>query len=203
MFADVEADIYVMADGDATYDAAAAPAMVAQLIDEQLDMVVGTRSHEVEEAYRRGHVLGNRAADRACSRGCSGAASPTSSRATASSRAASSRASRRCRAGSRSRPRSASTRSNCAMPVGEVETRLWRAARRIGVEALAPIATAGASCETILHALPDRAAGAVLRQRSARCSRCSRSSSAIPLVDHLFPDRPGAALPDRDPGRPG
>jgi glycosyltransferase involved in cell wall biosynthesis len=61
MFADVEADIYVMADGDATYDAAAAPALIAKLIDEQLDMVVGARKSEVEaEAYRRGHVLGNR-----------------------------------------------------------------------------------------------------------------------------------------------
>ena len=60
MFADVEADIYVMADGDATYDAAAAPALVAKLIDEQLDMVVAARKSEVEEAYRRGHVLGNK-----------------------------------------------------------------------------------------------------------------------------------------------
>lgn len=59
MFADVEADIYVMADGDATYDAAAAPAMVQQLIDEQLDMVVGARESEVKAAYRRGHRLGN------------------------------------------------------------------------------------------------------------------------------------------------
>jgi glycosyltransferase involved in cell wall biosynthesis len=60
MFADVEADIYVMADGDATYDASAAPALVAKLIDEQLDMVVAARKSEVEEAYRRGHVLGNK-----------------------------------------------------------------------------------------------------------------------------------------------
>jgi glycosyltransferase involved in cell wall biosynthesis len=60
MFADVEADIYVMADGDATYDASAAPALVAKLIDEQLDMVVGARKSEVEEAYRAGHVLGNK-----------------------------------------------------------------------------------------------------------------------------------------------
>jgi glycosyltransferase involved in cell wall biosynthesis len=60
MFADVEADIYVMADGDATYDAAAAPDLVRKLIDEQLDMVVGARQSEVEEAYRRGHRLGNR-----------------------------------------------------------------------------------------------------------------------------------------------
>jgi glycosyltransferase involved in cell wall biosynthesis len=59
MFADVEADIYVMADGDATYDAAAAPAMVAQMLDEQFDMIVGARKSEIEEAYRRGHRFGN------------------------------------------------------------------------------------------------------------------------------------------------
>ncbi|MCJ8157309.1 glycosyltransferase family 2 protein [Sphingomonas sp. LaA6.9] len=59
MFADIDADIYVMADGDATYDAAAAPALVARLWGEQLDMVVGARKSEVEEAYRRGHRFGN------------------------------------------------------------------------------------------------------------------------------------------------
>ncbi len=59
MFADIEADIYVMADGDATYEAAAAPALVARLIDDNLDMVVGARKSEVEAAYRRGHRLGN------------------------------------------------------------------------------------------------------------------------------------------------
>jgi len=59
MFADVEADIYVMADGDATYDASAAPAMVRQLIDERLDMVVGARESEVKAAYRPGHRFGN------------------------------------------------------------------------------------------------------------------------------------------------
>lgn len=60
MFADIEADIYVMADGDLTYDPAAAPKMVDLLLAEQLDMVVGTRQHEAREAYRGGHVLGNR-----------------------------------------------------------------------------------------------------------------------------------------------
>jgi glycosyltransferase involved in cell wall biosynthesis len=60
MFADVDADIYVMADGDATYDAAAAPELVRRLVEEQLDMVVGARKSEVEDAYRRGHRLGNR-----------------------------------------------------------------------------------------------------------------------------------------------
>ncbi|MET0376227.1 MAG: glycosyltransferase family 2 protein [Rhizorhabdus sp.] len=60
MFSDVEADIYVMADGDATYDAAAAPALIQMMLDERLDMVVGARKSEVEEAYRRGHRLGNK-----------------------------------------------------------------------------------------------------------------------------------------------
>ncbi|AUW59153.1 glycosyl transferase [Sphingobium sp. SCG-1] len=59
MFADVDADIYVMADGDATYEAAAAPRMVAAMLAENLDMVVGARKSEVEAAYRRGHRLGN------------------------------------------------------------------------------------------------------------------------------------------------
>jgi len=60
MFADIEADVYVMADGDATYDAAAAPELVRRLVGEQLDMVVGARKSEVEAAYRRGHRFGNR-----------------------------------------------------------------------------------------------------------------------------------------------
>jgi glycosyltransferase involved in cell wall biosynthesis len=59
MFADIEADIYVMADGDATYEAAAAPALVRLLVEENLDMVVGARRSEVEAAYRRGHRFGN------------------------------------------------------------------------------------------------------------------------------------------------
>jgi glycosyltransferase involved in cell wall biosynthesis len=60
MFADVDADIYLMADGDLTYDPTSAPTMVAMLANEQLDMVVGTRKHEAKDAYRGGHVLGNK-----------------------------------------------------------------------------------------------------------------------------------------------
>lgn len=59
MFADVDADIYIMVDGDATYDSAAAPAMVARMIDEQLDMLVGSRESDEKAAYRKGHKLGN------------------------------------------------------------------------------------------------------------------------------------------------
>jgi glycosyltransferase involved in cell wall biosynthesis len=60
MFADIDADIYVMADGDLTYDPQSAPMMVDILLAEQLDMVVGTRRHDEKHAYRGGHVLGNR-----------------------------------------------------------------------------------------------------------------------------------------------
>jgi len=60
MFADVDADIYVMVDGDATYDAASAPKLIEALIAGPLDMVVGLRVDQAEAAYRRGHRLGNR-----------------------------------------------------------------------------------------------------------------------------------------------
>ncbi|MEM1106004.1 MAG: glycosyltransferase family 2 protein [Pseudomonadota bacterium] len=60
MFADVDADVYVMADGDATYDAAIAPALVELLIKNQVDMVVGTRANVTRDAGREGHAFGNR-----------------------------------------------------------------------------------------------------------------------------------------------
>lgn len=59
MFADIEADVYVLVDGDATYDAASAPELVARLLDEQLDMVVGSRVDTATAAYRPGHRFGN------------------------------------------------------------------------------------------------------------------------------------------------
>jgi glycosyltransferase involved in cell wall biosynthesis len=60
MFSDVDADIYVLVDGDATYHAPSAPLMVARLVDDRLDMVVAARDHADDAAYRRGHVAGNR-----------------------------------------------------------------------------------------------------------------------------------------------
>jgi glycosyltransferase involved in cell wall biosynthesis len=60
MFADIDADIYVLVDGDATYDAASAPRMIDALLAEHLDMVVGLRIDQVRAAYRRGHRTGNR-----------------------------------------------------------------------------------------------------------------------------------------------
>jgi len=59
MFADVDADIYILVDGDATYDAPSAPRMIEALVAEHLDMVVGLRVDQVEAAYRRGHRTGN------------------------------------------------------------------------------------------------------------------------------------------------
>jgi hypothetical protein len=60
MFADVDADVIVLVDGDATYDAASAPALIARLLGDRLDMVVAARIHRDEAAYRAGHQLGNR-----------------------------------------------------------------------------------------------------------------------------------------------
>lgn len=59
MFADIEADVYVLVDGDATYDAASAPKMIKALLDGPLDMVNGARITHIEEAYRPGHRFGN------------------------------------------------------------------------------------------------------------------------------------------------
>ncbi|MBV8653142.1 MAG: glycosyltransferase [Alphaproteobacteria bacterium] len=60
MFADIDADIYVLVDGDDTYDAAAAPCLVATLLDEPCDIVNAVRVGAAAAAYRRGHRLGNR-----------------------------------------------------------------------------------------------------------------------------------------------
>jgi glycosyltransferase involved in cell wall biosynthesis len=60
MFADVEADVYVLVDGDATYDAPSAPRMIDRLLDEHLDMIVGLRVDQTQAAYRLGHRTGNR-----------------------------------------------------------------------------------------------------------------------------------------------
>jgi len=60
MFADVEADVYVLVDGDATYDAPSARMMVERLVAENLDMVIGARVECKKEKYRRGHRTGNR-----------------------------------------------------------------------------------------------------------------------------------------------
>lgn len=61
MFADIDADLYVMVDGDGTYDAASAPRMIAKLLQDRLDMVVGSRLNSgTVAAFRAGHHFGNR-----------------------------------------------------------------------------------------------------------------------------------------------
>ena len=60
MFADIDADIYIMADGDGTYDTAAAPTLIQTLLDERADMVVGTRRNVKVDAGRNGHAFGNK-----------------------------------------------------------------------------------------------------------------------------------------------
>jgi glycosyltransferase involved in cell wall biosynthesis len=60
MFADVEADVYVLVDGDDTYDAVVAPKLVEELIDGGYDVVTGRRIATAKDAYRAGHVLGNK-----------------------------------------------------------------------------------------------------------------------------------------------
>ena len=60
MFADIDADIYVMIDGDNTYHAPSAPALIEKLLTEKLDMVVGSRVDQEVAAYRPGHRFGNR-----------------------------------------------------------------------------------------------------------------------------------------------
>ena len=67
MFADIDADVYVMVDSDLTYDISQAGALVEQLIRDKLDMIVGARHAEVEGTFRPGHRFGNRAFNRAAS----------------------------------------------------------------------------------------------------------------------------------------
>jgi len=59
MFGDIDADIYIMADGDGTYDASAAPELIQALLNERVDMVVGTRKDVTLDAGRKGHAFGN------------------------------------------------------------------------------------------------------------------------------------------------
>ncbi|MGH1420345.1 MAG: glycosyltransferase [Hyphomonas sp.] len=59
MFADIDADVYLMADGDGTYDATVAPKLIQTLLDDRADMVVGTRGGVTKDAGRQGHAFGN------------------------------------------------------------------------------------------------------------------------------------------------
>ena len=60
MFADIEADIYLMADGDGTYDAASAPRLIRMIAEDGCDMAVGARQNVHSDAHRNGHAIGNK-----------------------------------------------------------------------------------------------------------------------------------------------
>jgi glycosyltransferase involved in cell wall biosynthesis len=60
MFAEIYADVYVMADGDGTYDASAAPQLVAMIVKDRVDMAIGVRANVHADAHRAGHAIGNR-----------------------------------------------------------------------------------------------------------------------------------------------
>lgn len=60
MFAEIDSDVYLMVDGDGTYEAAAAPKLVAMIVDDHLDMAIGARANVTRDAHRAGHALGNR-----------------------------------------------------------------------------------------------------------------------------------------------
>jgi hypothetical protein len=60
MFADIDADVYLMVDGDGTYDAASAPKLVSMIVDQRLDMAIGARANIEQDAHRSGHAVGNR-----------------------------------------------------------------------------------------------------------------------------------------------
>jgi len=60
MFSEIDADIYIMVDGDDTYDASQAPVLVDRLLTEEADMVVGARIGATEKHQRAGHAFGNR-----------------------------------------------------------------------------------------------------------------------------------------------
>jgi hypothetical protein len=88
MFTDIDADIYVLVDGDATYDAPSAPKMIEQLVADRLDMVCAVRVDREEAAYRLGHRAGNRMLTGFVAM-CLGSPSPTCCRATGCSLGAS------------------------------------------------------------------------------------------------------------------
>ena len=60
MFAEVDADVYLMCDGDGTYDAASAPQLIKAVTDDHMDMVIGARANIHQEAHRAGHAFGNK-----------------------------------------------------------------------------------------------------------------------------------------------
>ena len=166
------------------------------LLDEQLDMVVGTRRHEAKEAYRRGHVLGNRV--------FTGLLAGLFGRSFSDIFSGYRVFSRRfvksfpvLSAGFEIETEISVHALELRMPVGEVETAYG--ARPEGSQSkLSTYSRRLADPEDDRHSLPRRAAGVVLRG-DRRVAGAAAIILAIPLVVTYVADRPGAALPDRDP----
>ena len=202
MFADVDADIYVMADGDATYDAAAAPALVA-----------APARRAARHGGRRARVRGRgglsarppvrqRAADRharAAVRAQLHRHLVGLSRLFAPLREELSGAVARA---SRSRPRSASTRSNCKMPVAEVDDAPMARGRRARSRSSRTYRDGWRILRTILQLCSGSSGRCCSSAAIGAAARVAGADPRHAAGDHLSPDRPGAALPDRDPGRP-
>ena len=187
-----------MADGDATYDAAAAPELVRKL-----------RRRAARHGRRRPQVGGRGglsprpparqpAVHRRSSPACSAAASPTSSPATGSSRAASSRSFPALSRGFETETEISVHALELAMPVGEVVT-AYGARPEGSVSKLSTWRDGWRIMRTILHLF--RIERPVLFYGSFAPVPRRRSAIvlAVPLVVTYLPDRPGAALPDRDP----
>ncbi|MDG4488399.1 glycosyltransferase [Xanthomonas vesicatoria] len=195
-FADVEADIYVLVDGDATYDAAAAPALVRKLIDERLDMVVGARRDQQQAAYRPGHRLGNVLLTR-----CAGGAVRAQFRRHAVRLPGVFAALRQIVCGTcawlRDRNRACRACLAAAHAGGRSRDSIWRAPGRVAeqVKYLARrLAHPHHDCKTV----QGRAAVVVFLDRvCAQCRVVDRAGD--PIVRDLSANRFGAALSDRDP----
>ncbi len=199
MFADIEAEVYVLVDGDDTYDAPSARGMVDMLLGESLDMVNGARVATDRRGLSAPATASATAADRHGRGDLRRPHSATCCPATACSRAASSSRSRRSPAASRSRPSSPCTRSSCAC-------RSPRSRRRT--------ATARPGSQSKLRTFRDglrilRTIVLLVKEErplqffSARRDWRWRSPSLVlgwPLLTEFLRDRPGAALADRDPG---
>ncbi len=180
MFADIDADIYIMADGDLTYDPKAAPAMVDQLLAEQLDMVVGTRVHDAKDAYRGGHVLGNKL--------FTGLLSGLFGRSFSDIFSGYRVFSRRfvksfpvLSSGFEIETEMSVHALELRMPVGEAEAAYG--ARPEGSHSkLSTFSDGWRILKTIAHALPDRAAGAVFRHHRRLAGGRGAVLLAIPLI---------------------
>ena len=198
MFADIDADVYVMADGDLTYDPKAAPAMVDMLLAEQLDMVVGTRRHEEKDAYRGGHVLGNRI--------FTGLLSGLFGRSFSDIFSGYRVFSRRfvksfpvLSSGFEIETEMSVHALELRMPVGEVETTYGARPEGIAVEAF-DLSRRLADPEDDRHALPRSSGRCCSTAASARCCCVAGDRARDPAGRDLPAHRAGAALPDRDPG---